>query len=134
MKTIHNWKHKRSLRLGCEILISANWNEYLKECHGTLNLFFIVNLMLGRFLFKKFKRFIQSCSLPKAVRMSSTYLLLRSHSFSYLDLQNPMKIYRNQRTTQGYSLKLVKKLNAKKKMSPWCRKKEKFLKFFFSDV
>ena len=34
----------------------------------------IVNLMLGRLLFKKFKKFNESCSLPKAARMPSTYL------------------------------------------------------------
>ena len=32
----------------------------------------IVNLMLGCLLFKKFEKFNESCSLPKAARMSST--------------------------------------------------------------
>ena len=36
--------------------------------------FAIVNLMLGCLLFKKFKKFNESCSLSKAARMSSTYL------------------------------------------------------------
>ena len=35
--------------------------------------FSIVNLMLGCLLFKKFKKFNESCSLSKAARMSSTY-------------------------------------------------------------
>ena len=35
--------------------------------------FFIVNLMLGCLLFKKFKKFTESCSLSKTARMSSTY-------------------------------------------------------------
>ena len=30
--------------------------------------------MLGCLLFKKFKKFNESCSLPKAARMLSTYL------------------------------------------------------------
>ena len=36
--------------------------------------FSIVNLILECFLFKKFKKFNESCSLSKAARMSSTYL------------------------------------------------------------
>ena len=36
--------------------------------------FSIVNLMLGYLLFKKFKKFNESCSLSKAARMSSTFL------------------------------------------------------------
>ena len=36
--------------------------------------FSIVNLMLGCLLFKKSKKFNESCSLPKAARMSKTYL------------------------------------------------------------
>ena len=52
--------------------------------------FSIVNLMLGCLLFKKFRKFNESCSLSKAARMSSTYLksnlgLLRLYSVSYLD-------------------------------------------------
>ena len=39
-----------------------------------LNCFSIVNLMLGCLLFKKLKKFNESCSLPKAAKMSSTYL------------------------------------------------------------
>ena len=39
-----------------------------------VNLFFYRNLMLGCFLFKKFKKFNESCSLSKAARISSTYL------------------------------------------------------------
>ena len=38
------------------------------------NGFSTVNLMLGCLLFKKFKKFNESCSLSKAARMSSTYL------------------------------------------------------------
>ena len=34
----------------------------------------IVNLVFGCLLFKKFKKFNESCSLSKAARMSSTYL------------------------------------------------------------
>ena len=34
----------------------------------------IVNLMLGCLLFKKFKKFNESCSLSKAATMPSTYL------------------------------------------------------------
>ena len=45
--------------------------------------------MLGCLLFKKFKKFIESCSLSKVARMSSTYLkqnlgLLRLYSLSHL--------------------------------------------------
>ena len=52
--------------------------------------FSIVNLILGCFLFKKFKKFNESCSLSKAARMSSTYLtknldLLKLYSFNHLD-------------------------------------------------
>ena len=36
--------------------------------------FSIINLMLGCLLFKKSKKFNESCSLSKAARMSSTYL------------------------------------------------------------
>ena len=36
--------------------------------------FSIINLMLGCLLFKKSKKFNESCSLPKAARVSSTYL------------------------------------------------------------
>ena len=36
--------------------------------------FSIINLILGCLLFKKFKKFNESCSLSKAARMSSTYL------------------------------------------------------------
>ena len=36
--------------------------------------FSIVNLMLECLLFKKFKKFNESCSLSKATRMSSAYL------------------------------------------------------------
>ena len=36
--------------------------------------FSIVNLMLGCLLFKKFKKFNESCSLSRAARMSATYL------------------------------------------------------------
>ena len=36
--------------------------------------FSIVNLILGCLLFKKLKKFKESCSLSKAARMSSTYL------------------------------------------------------------
>ena len=51
--------------------------------------FSIVNLMLGCLLFKKFKKFNESCSLSKAARMSSTYLkqnlgLLRLYSLTQL--------------------------------------------------
>ena len=52
--------------------------------------FSIINLMLGCLLFKKFKKFNESCYLSKAARMSSTYLKqnlgsLRSYSLSHLD-------------------------------------------------
>ena len=36
--------------------------------------FSILNLMLRCQLFKKFKKFNESCSLSKAARLSSTYL------------------------------------------------------------
>ena len=36
--------------------------------------FSIVNLIIGYLLFKKFKKFDESCSLSKAARMSSTYI------------------------------------------------------------
>ena len=59
--------------------------------------FSIVNLMLGCLLSKKFKKFNESCLLPKAARMSSTYLkwnlgLLRLYSLSHLDSWKPMKM------------------------------------------
>ena len=46
--------------------------------------------MLGCLLFKKFKNFNESCSLPEEAKMSSTHLkqnlgLLRLYSLSYLD-------------------------------------------------
>ena len=49
-----------------------------------------INLMLGCLLFKKSKKFNQSCPLSKAAIMSSTYLkqklgLLRLYSLSHLD-------------------------------------------------
>ena len=56
-----------------------------------VNLFSIVNLMLGRLLFKKFKKFNKSCSLSKAASMPSKYLKfnlgwLRLYPLSHLDL------------------------------------------------
>ena len=39
-----------------------------------LTCFSIVNLMLGCLLFKKSKKFNESCYFSKATRMSSTYL------------------------------------------------------------
>ena len=39
-----------------------------------LTCFSIVNLMLRCLLFKKFKKFDECYSFPKAARMSSTYL------------------------------------------------------------
>ena len=39
-----------------------------------LTCFSIVNLILRCLLFKKFRKFNESCSFPKAARMSSTYL------------------------------------------------------------
>ena len=52
--------------------------------------FYIVNLMLGCYLFKKFKKLNEFCSMSIAARMSSTYLkqnlgLLRLYSFNHLD-------------------------------------------------
>ena len=52
--------------------------------------FSIVNLLLGCLLFKKIKKFNETCSLSKAARMSSTYLkqnlvLLRLYSLSHSD-------------------------------------------------
>ena len=52
--------------------------------------FSIVNLMLGCLLFKKSKKFNESCFMSKVARMSSTYLnqnlgLLRLYSFNHLD-------------------------------------------------
>ena len=61
--------------LKCEILIIDTWNEYIKKSDGMLNLgFFTVNLILGCLLFKKFKRFNESCSSSKAARMSLAYV------------------------------------------------------------
>ena len=57
--------------LKSEILIIETWNEYIKKSDGMVNLFF---KMLGCLLFKKSKKFNESCWLSKAVRMSSTYL------------------------------------------------------------
>ena len=55
-----------------------------------LTCFSIKNLMCRCLLFKKFKKFNESCSFSKAARMSSTYLrknlgLLKVYSFSDLD-------------------------------------------------
>ena len=58
------------LRLKCEILIINTWNEG-KESDGMVNYFSTLSLMLSCFLFKKFKEINESCSLPKAGRMSS---------------------------------------------------------------
>ena len=63
--------------LKCEILIIDTWSEYIKKSDGVVICFSIVNLMLGCLLFKKFKKIKDSCSLPKAVKMSSTYLKFR---------------------------------------------------------
>ena len=38
----------------------------------SLTCFSLVNLILGSFLFKKFKKFIEFCSLSKAARISTT--------------------------------------------------------------
>ena len=60
--------------LKCEILIidtEMNTSRKAMEC---LIRFSIVNLILGCLLFKKLKKFNESCSLSKAARMSSTYL------------------------------------------------------------
>ena len=53
--------------------------------------------MLGCLLFKKLKKFNESCSLSKAAKMSSKYLkqnldLLRLYSLSHLDSWKPMKM------------------------------------------
>ena len=50
--------------------------------------------MLGCFLFKSFKNINESCSLPKAARMSSTYLKIkfRLYSLGHLHLSKPMKM------------------------------------------
>ena len=50
--------------------------------------------MLGCLLFKKFKKINESCSLPKAARMSSTYLKIkfRLYSLGHLHSQKPMKM------------------------------------------
>ena len=40
--------------LKCDILIIDTWNEYIKKSDGIVNLFSIVNVMLGCLLFKKF--------------------------------------------------------------------------------
>ena len=46
-----------------------------REAMEWLTCFSIVNLMLGCLLFKKFKKFNESCSFSKATRMLSTYLI-----------------------------------------------------------
>ena len=62
------------ISLKCKILIIDTWNEYMKNSHGMVNLFFfIINLILGCLLFKKAKKFNESCSLSKTGRMLSTY-------------------------------------------------------------
>ena len=48
-----------------------NISKKAMEC---LICFSIVNLMLGGLIFKKLKKFNESCSLSKAAGMSSTYL------------------------------------------------------------
>ena len=48
-----------------------NTSRKAMEC---LICFSIVNLMLGCLLLKKIEKFNEFCSLPKAARMSSTYL------------------------------------------------------------
>ena len=55
-----------------------------------LTCFSIVNLKLRYFLFKQFKKFIESCSLSKAAEMSSTIpkkkvQIFRLFSFNQLD-------------------------------------------------
>ena len=60
--------------LKCEILIIDTLNEYIKKSDRMINFCFSnVNLILGCLLFKKSKKCIESCSLSKAAKMSSTY-------------------------------------------------------------
>ena len=49
----------------------------LRKAMEWLFCFSTVNLMFGCLLFKKFKKFNESCSLSKAARMSSTYLKIK---------------------------------------------------------
>ena len=60
-----------------EILIVDTWNEDIKKSDGIVDLFFYckfnIRMPLG-WHFKEFKKFIESCSLPKVATMSSTYL------------------------------------------------------------
>ena len=104
--------------------------------------FSIINLMLGCLLFKKFKKFNESCSLSKAGRMSSTYLkwnldLLRLYSFQplrFVKAHENVSENRSQRRTHGHSINLIIELTVIDKMSLWCNKKKRFFKFFLSDV
>ena len=83
----------------------------------------IINLTLGFFLLKTFKRFNESCSLSKVVGMLSTYLkqildLLRLYSFNHLDSKKPTKKRARtgaKRKTMATTLILFLKFTVKKK-------------------
>ena len=76
-------------------------------------------------LFKKLKKFDESCSFTKATRMSSAYLI----GFAKNILNQPFRF-----ATHGYSINLNIKFTVKKKKSLSCSKKEKFLKLFLSYI
>ena len=46
-----------------------------KQWNSWFFFFSVVHLILGCFLFKKFKKFNESCSLSKEAKMSSKYLI-----------------------------------------------------------
>ena len=100
--------------------------------------FSIVNLMLGCLLFKSFKKFNESCSLSTAARRSSTFRFLKIIIFIkphiFVKTHTDVSKGRSLRRTHGYSIDLIIKLTVKNKMSLWCKKEEKFFKFFSSDV
>ena len=86
----------------------------------------------------KFKKNNKSCSFSKAARMSSikfAFVKDYTHLSMYIcKTHENISKDRSQETTHGCSINFIIKFTVKKKMSLWCSKKEKFFKFFFSDV
>ena len=102
--------------------------------------------MVNLFFYRKFKIsmpfkiFNESCSLSKAAKIISvSWIKVRFVKIVFIKPLRFVKPHENisknrsQRSTHGYSISLIIKFTFKNKMIPWCNKKEKFFKLFFSD-